>query len=199
LLEGNTPVDIFFEIQKELLPALRSGDLFHCEREVAKALTGLPGTPFHAILDLSIGNSPTSVAAHFDGFFHKESAHFKLGAAYCEISGFGPGHWDFDVLAFTEYGGHDDYDWLARFASEYYPPMRITGFELLQDAYSPAALRNSRYTDARLLAELVVVIKFQDLIRRAARQMRLLAFPLLVSAHDFDFIFEIHQEPQTPP
>jgi hypothetical protein len=189
-------MDIFFEIQKELLPALRSGDLAHCEYEVAKALAALPRMPFHAVLDLSISNSLTSVAGYFDGFLQKESARFKLSAAYCEISGFGPGDWDFDVFAFTEYGGHDDYDWLARFPSEYYPPMRITGLELLQDAYgySPAAL-----TDARFLAELLVVIKFQDLIRRAARHMRQLAFPLLVSAHDFDFIFEIRQEPQTLP
>jgi hypothetical protein len=35
-----------------------------------------------------------------------------------------------------------------------------------------------------------MVTKFQDLIRGAAPYMRELRFPLLATAHDYDFIFE---------
>jgi hypothetical protein len=40
----------------------------------------------------------------------------------------------------------------------------------------------------------LVVIRFQKFIKRAAAQMKLLRFPLLVTAHDFDFIAELDGE-----
>ena len=41
---------------------------------------------------------------------------------------------------------------------------------------------------------LLVVTKFQDLIRRAAPHMRELRFPLLATAHDYEFIFETRRD-----
>jgi hypothetical protein len=41
------------------------------------------------------------------------------------------------------------------------------------------------------MSSLLVVIKFQNFIRKAATHMKHLDFPLLVTAHDFDFIAEV--------
>ncbi len=68
--------------------------------------------------------------------------------------------------------------------------MTITGLEPLQEVYASDAFRTEEFDDACDLAGLLVIIKFQDLVRRAAPQMRELKFPLLVTAHDYDFIFE---------
>jgi hypothetical protein len=56
--------------------------------------------------------------------------------------------------------------------------------------YAGRALREKRFKDASYAVGLLVVIKFQDLIRRAAPHMQELHFPLLASALDYDFTFE---------
>jgi hypothetical protein len=187
--------DVFVELQEELMPVLRAGDTAHCERAVAERLAALPQSPFHIAINLSIANTPLDVAAHFDGFFRQESARFKIGAAYTEMNGFdiNPGRWFFDVFAFTEYGGHDDYDWISDFQSESYDEMTVTGLEGLQEVYASPAFRDKRFNDASNIAGLLVVTKFQDLIRRAAPHMRELHFPLLATAHEYDFIYEAHR------
>ncbi len=202
-VEANTDIktdrpmgDIFFEIQNELMPVLRAGDTARCERTVADRLAGLPQSPFHVAIDLTITNTPADIAAHFDGFFRQEAKRFKIGAAYTEMNGFdiNPDRWFFDVFAFREYGGLDDYDWLADWQSENYVDMTITGLERLQAVYAGPAFRDKRFKDAGHLAGLLVVTKFQDLIRRAAPLMHELHFPLLATAHDYDFIFEARQD-----
>ncbi len=70
----------------------------------------------------------------------------------------------------------------------------ITGLERLQDVYASAAFHDDRFRDAGRVAGLLVVAKFQDLIRRAAPFMRELRFPLLATAHDFEFIFEARRD-----
>jgi hypothetical protein len=188
--------DIFFELQKELMPILCAGDTARCERTVAASLAALPQSPFHIALDLRITNTPAEIAAYFDGFFREEAGRFKIGAAYTEMNGFNinPDRWFFDVFAFREYGGHDDYDWLADWQSESYDDMTITGLERLQEVYASPAFRDKRFDSAGDVAALLVVTKFQDLIRRAAPHMRELKFPLLATAHDYDFIYEARRD-----
>jgi hypothetical protein len=182
----------FFELQELLIPVLRAGDTTRCERTVAERLASLPHSPFHVALDLSITNPPTDVAAHFDGFFRREAGRLRINAAYAEMNGFdiNPDRWFFDVFAYGEYGGHEEYDWLADWQSRPYDDMTITGLEQLQEVYASEAFRDLRFRDAAYVAALLVVTRFQDLIRRAAPHMRELSFPLLATAHDYWFIFE---------
>jgi len=188
--------NIFFELQKELMPVLRSGDTVSCERAVSERLAALPHSPFHIALDLAITNPPADVAEYFDGFFRQEDSRLKIGAAYTEMNGFdiNPDRWFCDAFAFEEYGGHDDYDWLANIQSERYDDMTVTGLERLQEVYASPAFRDKRFTDASYISSLLVVTKFQDLIRRAAPHMRELHFPLLATAHDYDFIYEVRRD-----
>ena len=51
---------------------------------------------------------------------------------------------------------------------------------------------NSRFGEmVQMDSEKLIGIRFQDLIRRAAKHMQELRFPLLATAHDYDFIYEI--------
>jgi len=188
--------ELLFKLQRELTLVLRSGDVMGCEQAITAHLKELPHSPFHIVLNLSITNSPEDVAAHFDSFFNKEKDRFRIAAAYTEMNGFAinPDCWFFDVFAYEQYGGHDDYDWLSDWQSQYYPDMTITGLEPLQEVYASDAFWSGKFDGADDLAALLVVVKFQDLIRRAAPYMRELRFPLLATAHDYNFISEVQRD-----
>ena len=184
--------NLFFDLQDELLPMLRVGDIEYCERRIAQELIALPPSPFHLALDLKITNKVTDIAAYFDGFFRHESTRFDVAAAYAEMNGFdiNPDRWYFDVFAFSTYGGRDDYDWLADWENERYSEMTITGLEPLQKVYEDS-YDDESFGEAGDVAGLLVVTKFQDLIRSATPYMSELQFPLLATAHDYDvFVYE---------
>ena len=187
-----TVSNISFELQEQLNPVLRAGDIGQCERTVAKRLGELPPSPFHAVLDLSISNPPQEVAAFFDRFCLKEEGRVKMAAAYAEMNGFdiNPKRWYFSFFGFEEYGGHATYDWLADWQSADKSVITITGLEPLQEVYASAAFDDNMFVTACDLASLLVVIKFQDMVGRAAPHMERLRFPLLATAHEYDFIFE---------
>jgi hypothetical protein len=185
-----------FELEKELLPVLRAGDLDHCEHTVVSKLKTLPRSPYHIALELSIADPPDDVAKYFDEFFRKIPTG-KAKAAYAEMNGFAinPGMWWFSPFAFAEYGGHDDYDWLSDWQLDDGDRCyQIMGLEQLQEVYASDANSDEKFTEARELTDLLVVIKFQDLIRRSAPHMKALRFPLLATAHDYDFIYEVRPE-----
>ena len=94
--------DLFFQLQTELGPTLRAGDLLQCDERIAKALGGLPTSPFHIALDLHFTNSPDEVANQFDAFFRRERDKFTIAATYTETNGFdiNPRRWYFDFFAY---------------------------------------------------------------------------------------------------
>jgi hypothetical protein len=186
--------DISFQLEEQLEPVLRAGDLTRCEGAITDCLLKLKSSPFHIAAQLSISNSPASVARHFDRFFDTEAKSFSIGAAYTEMNGFdiNPDAWYADLFAYQEYGGVGDFDWLASWDSDdTVPSVEITGLEKLQEVYASEAFEGSEFRDASSVASLLVVVKFQDLIRRAAPLMKRLAFPLLATAHDYDFIYQV--------
>jgi hypothetical protein len=94
------------------------------------------------------------------------------------------------VFAFSSYGGHDDYEWLCEYKWNDEGGLTITGLESLQIVFAEE-LKNPAHRDAAYMADLLVVIKFQELIHRSAGLMSELRFPLLAPAHDYDFILEV--------
>ena len=157
---------------------------------MARVIRALPPSPFHIVLDLSISNDPVDAAAYFDGFFRGESRPMSIAAAYTEMNRFdiNPDRWYCDVFAYDRDGGHDDYHWPSARQSERFDEYQINGLELLQEVYAGDALQNQDYRDARYMSSLMVVLKFQRFIHRAAEHIRELRFPLYVTAHEFDFI-----------
>jgi len=184
--------DLYFELETQLNPALRRGDLKSCFRKADEVLARLPESPFHLIRSLSITNDPLEVAQYFDEFFEQAEQQFKIAAAYTETNGFeiNPDRWFFNPFAYEAYGGHDDYDWLADWQAERQSFMTITGLEPLQAVYASEVGHSEQYRDAWDIAGLLVVLQFQRLIKQAADHMERLRFPLLATAHDRDFLFE---------
>jgi hypothetical protein len=185
--------ELAYDLERRLLATLRKGDLARCEKRIATTLESLPKSPFQIATGLSFSNMPRAVAAYCDAFFQREAKRFPIAAAYAEMNGFdvNPQRWHFSLFAFAEYGGHTDYDWLADWQSEDdEKPLTLTGLERLQKVYAGPALKKPEFRDAAQLTSLLVVVKFQELINRAAEHMQHRHFPLLATAHDYDFIFE---------
>lgn len=185
---------LFTDTLDSLIPALKSGDLDNCSDRLERELRKREETPFHAILDLSISNSPRSVSAHFGHFFERESARFKIAAAYTELNDFNinPNRWYCDTFAFDFDGGNQDYDWLADWRSEVAPGYEITGLEPLQSIFAGSDFHDLRSDDARTLCEILVVVKFQKFMQDGFSYMKC-DFPLYVSAHDYDFIAKLQR------
>lgn len=195
-LYHHTMSNISFELQDQLAPILRSGDLAQCERIVSARLAALPTSPFHIILDLPITTDAEGLAAGFDEFFQQQGARFKIEAAYTEMNGFdiNTDLWFCQPFAYQKYGGLDDFDWLSDWQSDEEGGFAIEGLEQLQAVYASDTFRDERFDDACSVTSLLVVIRFQDLIRRAAPHMQELRFPLLATAHDYDFIYEVRRD-----
>jgi hypothetical protein len=135
------------------------------------------------------------VAEHFDSFLCEQKARFEVGAVYTETNGFdvNTDRWYFDVFAYRTYGGHRDYDWLSDWDSEYSLDMTLIGLEALQTVYDSDAFRDENYRHACEICSLLVVSKFQELVRRCVPLMRELNVPLLATAHEYDFIAELRK------
>jgi hypothetical protein len=189
--------DLFFSTMKRLKPVLLRGDLEGCESEVAGEMQKLSTTPFHVVLDLSITNDPVNAAAHFDRFFDVESKRFQIGAAYTEMNDFSinPGRWYCDLCAYSTDGGHDEHDWLSDWQSRRFERYEINGLERLQHVYASEAFRAKENRAASYMSSLMVVVKFQKFMQRAASEMKMLQFPLYVTAHDFSFIASFDPRP----
>ena len=184
--------DLSFDVQRELLDTLRSGDVSACETSVSRQLRDLSESPFHIVLDLAITNAPIETARYFDDFF-TQLPEGLIRAAYTEMNGFdiNPDLWFCSSFAYQNYGGHDGYDWLSDWQSPDYHVLPITGLEELQSVYASPAFTEADHSDACDVTSLLVVIKFQDLIRSSVQHMDHLSFPLLATAHDYDFIYEV--------
>lgn len=184
------------EFQKPLLPILRSGDLEQCERLISEQLASLPHSPFHIVLDLSIETDPEAAGEWLDNFIRAESERLTIKAVYAEMNGFcvNTDLWFFGAFAYEHYGGHEKRYWLSNWQSEDSGGAAIEGLEALQAVYASDAFRDKRFSDACDLSDLLVIVKFQDLIRRSSAYMQELHFPLLVTAHESEFIYEIRPE-----
>ena len=104
-----------------------------------------------------------------------------------------PDLWYCEAFAYERYGGRDNHHWLSDWQSEDSSRIIIEGLESLQRVYASDAFSDESFSDACDVTDLLVVIKFQDLIRRAVPHIQGMRFPLLATAHDYDFIYEARQ------
>lgn len=187
----------WFKAAAELAPRVRAGDTLAAVARLTETLKTLPPGPFHRVLQLDFTNEPQDVAAHFDRFIRAQP--FKVAAVYTETNGFdiNPDCWYFSLFAYRAYGGHEDYDWLSGWDSDEIPDVVLTGMEPLQAIYDSPAFEDEAHEVVAGYCSLLVVCKFQDLIRRSIPHMRELRTPLLATSHEYDFIAEFRSA--TPP
>lgn len=193
-------------IAEELTPHLRAGELDYCIQRVSSVLYTMPRSPYHLVLDLDFTNEPMNVAAYFDHFVVHDVKDSNLKALYTETNGFyiNPDRWYFEVLGCRSYGGHEDYGWLSECDMLTEKDMTLTGMEALQSVYQRHA--NTHYWDilsyggdpeveqvriACDFCDLLVVLRFQNLIRRSVPFMKQVHVPIFATSHDYDFIYEI--------
>lgn len=186
----------WLDLAGELENPLREGDLDEYVKRVSEAILGMPVSSFHLVLQLDFNNDPSEIANHFETFFQKVPAEIELKAIYAEMNGFyiNPDRWYFELFGYKSYGGHDNYNWLAFSDTSYAPTVTLTGMEMLQKVYIEESRTSSR-VKVRDYADLLVVLRFQQLISRSVKHMQKVTVPILATAHDYDFISET--KPQT--
>jgi hypothetical protein len=184
--------ELFLQTGLRLLPYIRAGDLESCEKLVIAQMQSLPRSPFDVAINLEISNDPGDAAKHFDRFFRSEAQRFKVAAAYTEMNGFdiNPDLWYCDLFAYPSYGAHNEYEWLCNPPSQHFEEYGIRGLEIVQATYASHAFHDDRFRESAGMCTLLVLIKFQRFMKKAAARMTELKFPLLVTAHDFDLISE---------
>ena len=186
----------WFEIAELITPELRNGDIDTCIKRVTEELLKIPATPFHEIIKYRFTNKPEDVANYIRVFIENEKQRLDIEAIYIEMNGFdiNPDLWFFDLFAFDTYGGHDDYDWLSDWKSDDHESMTLTGLEDIQTIYEN--YNDGAYEDvndcsqANDICSLLIVLHFQDLIKKSAALIENLEIPVFATAHDFDFIYE---------
>ena len=181
----------WIQLATQLGPLLQQGDLAECTSKVEEEIRRNADSPFHIVLNSKFTNSPNEIASHFDDFIAKESKRIKLGAIYTEANGFdvNPDCWYFTLFGFDDYGGNEDYDWISDWQSEDYPDIILAGMENLQKVYDSDDFYNEDYSKVVGLTSLLVVLRFQTLIKSSAALIKKLNCPVLVTAHDYDFIY----------
>ncbi|HMN12678.1 MAG TPA: hypothetical protein PKD55_10190 [Bellilinea sp.] len=196
----------WIEVANELESYLRRGDLAYCINHVSQIIRTLPNSPFHHVLEVDFTNDPVEVAGYFDRFVVEQRGRVPFAAIYTETNGFyiNPDLWFFDIFLCPTYGGHDNYNWLSDCRTYYEPSITLTGMESLQAVYQriidsgvydncpPGSNPEvERLQVANEFSDLLVVLRFQDLIRRSASHMQQVKVPVLATSHEFDFIYEV--------
>lgn len=184
-------------LSSEIEPLVQNGDLIAAEKAVAEWLRALEPSPYHIACDLQITTLPAAVAAYFDDYARKAGSEHELAVVYCEMNGFtiNPDLWFCDAFGFAQDGGRDRHDWLGGFASAAEESLVVEGLEPLQQVFDEAMEdreSDAPFQSARLLAEVLVILKFQRMLQQARPSMQELQVPLLACAHDhYQYLAEI--------
>lgn len=197
----------WMDTANELDIYLRKGDLAYCVQHVSDIIRSKAKTPFHQVLDLTFTNDPQAVANHFDRFYTDEGrGEPPLAAIYTETNGFyiNPDRWYFGLFGYWEYGGGgENFNWLADYTETYPVDITLTGMESLQKRYKahlaksrklerdPNASRDYNLREVIEYCNLLVVLRFQELIQRSAALMISVPVPILATSHDYDFIYQV--------
>ncbi|MGR8935857.1 MAG: hypothetical protein ACU837_15965 [Gammaproteobacteria bacterium] len=178
----------------QFAPKLRHGQIDPCISMAEKALKKLPVSPFHKVIELEFENEREEVAEYFDAFYTRVSKQFSPAAIYTETNGFAinPDEWYFDLFGYDTYHGHENYDWLANPNAESNSSRTLYGMEELQEVYASGAFYNNAFNSESELCSLIVVLKFQKLIRESLKLLQHANCPILATAHDYDLISEFH-------
>jgi hypothetical protein len=152
-----------------------------------------PFNPFHKVLRQNFSIETKTIAYHFDQYFCVTSEQLQINAIYAEMNGFqiNPDGWFFNIFAYKHYSGMSCLDWLSRPDFEPSYSICLYGMEELQTVYKREYHNPQISRYSKELCDLLVLCKFQDLIRRSSREMKMVHVPILATAHDYDCVVRI--------
>jgi hypothetical protein len=184
--------ELYQTLTDRLSPLLRRADVAGCEQLVLEQLAALPESPFHNAAELVFTVHPKAIAADFDGFFARQSRRFEVAALYTEMNAFqvNTRDWYYDKFAYRAYGGLESDDWLSKWDGES-QSSRLVGMYKLQRVYASGVGQEPAHSDAFMVAGLLVLVRFWQLLSEAAALMRKVRVPLLGSAHDMGLCLEL--------
>jgi hypothetical protein len=189
---------------RELDVWLRNGDIAYCVEQVSKIIQARTQTPFHDVLDLKFANDTEAIATHFDLFFgNAKQVETPIAAIYTEMNEFdiNPDRWYFTLFAYPKYGGTENYDWLAYFEETYPFNITLLGMEKIQEHHKtylelshkrdPNTPQDHNLEEVRGYCDLLVVLRFQEMIQQSVGYMKSVNVPILATGHDYDFIYQV--------
>ncbi len=175
-----------FEHASSLEPYIANGDTLTAIDRISTVLRTLRPGPFHQALDLDFKDSPEEVARHFDLFINAQEHRFEVRAIYAETNAFefNTGRWYFDLFAYRTCGTLIDPEWLSDHDSDVFATFTLSGMEPLQKAYQEW---DEEFETSADIAALLIIARFQDLIRRSVPLMKRLRCPVIATTHDYDW------------
>lgn len=184
----------WYDLAEELTPTLNEGNIEACIQRVSDELRKLPENPFSKVLELDFTNDSLDIARSFQDHLRQFGSKFEIKALYAETNGFdiNPDQWYFEIFGYSDKGTLEDLDWLSDWQTESNGGWLLTGMKELQQVYASDAFGNPDFSDASDLASLLVVLKFQRLVRNSLLSYNDVKVPVFVTSHDYDFIYE-HQ------
>jgi hypothetical protein len=186
------------EHARSLEPFIANGNTLAAVDRISTVLRTLKPGPFHKALDLDFKDSPQEIARHFDLFIKAQEVRFEVRAIYAETNAFefNTGRWYFDLFAYRTCGSLIDAEWLCDHDSVDFASFTLTGMERLQIAYQEW---DEEFEQSGDMAALLIIAKFQDLIRRSVPLMKHLRCPVIATTHDYDWFARFTPNNTTSP
>lgn len=187
------------ELSTEISSLLRDDKLMAAIELAEGKLKEQMATDFNRLLGKDLLHLTDHLVIYISDFYEKVENNLNIKAIYAEMNGFTINYdlWFLDLFAYDHLGGIEDTDWLADWEKDNSTDNRfpLTGFEELQLAYQDymenQRWRNRAIEKASDVAELLIVLRLQELMKSAvtkAKQQKLswAVIPVFVTAHDYD-------------
>ena len=193
-----------FELADDIGKLLKDDNLDKAILLVETKLKELTPTDFNKLLGKNLLHQTDKLVDYFTDFHKKVKSNLDIKAIYGEMNSFtiNCDLWFLDLFVYDKVGGLDDTDWLADWeegnsTEERFP---LTGYEELQKVYQDYQ-DNEKYSDSKIqaasdLAELLIMLRYQELIRavtRTAKQKDLpwATIPVFATVHDnYDTVYK---------
>ena len=191
-----------FDLAEELNKFLINNELDKAINLAERELSALPKTDFHKVIGRDLKSLSKGLVGYIDNFYKSAQTEIDVKAMYSEMNGFTINYdlWFIDLFAFSQCEGLDDLDWLADYEVSSENSLVIKGFEDLQAVYQDY-MENEKWSNHELeaaceICELLIILRLQELFKEAKKQAIVqnaswTNTPLLVTAHDYDLIYEV--------
>lgn len=187
----STIIDIE-KIRKNIYKNLNKKGIQYCRDYLEKQFEKIDHTPFHIVLKINISNKKEKFSQYLNAFVEKALNHHKIKALYTEMNAFdiNTDEWFGDVFSYKKYGGLKDFDWLSDYDFSTKNSFKLTGMKKIRNVYSNYMTSDKIFSVVKELADYIVILKYQEFVISACKSLNHKNLPILITAHDYDFIYK---------